>query len=1582
MAQNSSYRGLYQQVKNRSTSLVDKLKLVTFAWKSDQVYIPNKEQFVIDLLCGYLINKKKHQLTEEDVEQVWCCLCKLLGTSKAHISNKYGPSLDIKPSLAQVLVESILAAANAYPKVKNLKDLIGCCYSIITSPALSHIFALKVDSMMGLVSAITCLVARVVQQGELPDEKLISLFSLTLEKFAHQQKLALSQKPILQNCCDKLLVPVLMLWWLSRHNKHFETISMMAVKALAATLFHSDHRSSYSMYLNIVTGNDGEKKSQPPKAIENLFQVILGLRQGTHKSCLSFDIQTVAEVTSNYIPVMLESFLSSTCHDPNGQVGHRLFIHLCSLIGISASNVSIQSQGHAEGDSLRVLSQLLEVIKRMEAYTITQEGDANQLGFYQHLVTVLLNCKSVTVDWYRCLRTLLQLNHIILESKMTDILKMGWYNADLVDSDISHELDLFLEALMGLYHRLRQIKKLLDKILCSLPDIPSGHTLVTPPHFCSRYSAVIETLPQGMMLDLWRKFNSELQENFVNKSAANSGHLEAVCTLYHHFLLHVRVAESSVTTVTIRSVCELMSSVAVDILQPLLLRATEQKSLETLIPLLQLCYSLGELKLLLLRYGNNSLTKDLTTDAAQTGMMADQSYIHPYLQVKQWQLMYKFITKLEDCRLQYVWFQLSIQKLRAVIMTQNQQDHHRILAENILQCFLDMPKDATPYLSAQWNHLVSSITSENYLVAKWSLLSSCLPVLISMATKGQLMTVADFITKTSFNFQQAGNNSTMVTIPQVTREILCSSWFREFPKLHTYVLTCLLIRMKERVIGQQSSIKRRKQSGVNSLIGSLLDQLTDEVTEDWLLCLEEHSMIEHFKPMASLIEQIHDSLQGTISLPVTEASLGFIQTVRSLPLEYLSSTDKFRCVLCICTLLNFFLGHDTEKDSHSEHDGTRLNQQQTVISGLCDVLTVLIDASDIMPVFHVIRPQFFLTQIHQLLSKHTVQGNFDLSSRIQLLLEVSCCTICRDHQVFMTLSSTITKDWLMEEKDTGELIAACFVEKFSKTLRRDYMREEVLVAGMNYMKSFTSALNRRIVGKEKALASHDSIAKNHMLVKCYAAVLSYSCFTAKKKKLSLDEEVSRNFHTVLQWCLGVLNNNEVESHGRLMLTSLNFLKIVFTDLKLLTALVTEEVIQTLLEALLLFFTALLGCTSLDSTQSSLDDDIQDGVYGKHRNSSEPSRWKTTSSVDLVEEILSGRRNSSEMEESVSCLEGRQIRNNTSSSLDQHQRSINSGYCPSSRWRTVYRQLVVTGKMKTNIGQLVLLRTQGVMSTALMSLQPQQLFQVLHKLISDIKSRRSDGKQWQAIKTAIFVWQHVLSYDLSDEQSEVVVCTTHDMMMNLQHVLQQLVDMTEESLVIDISIPILQTQAKTLKLGPVLMSPWLAIMCLQSCQYMPLFGRTYVPAFNAVYEVLNELLVHHTETVLQAIPPFISASKRLLMSLVHEANQEKINKQMSHTEDLISCAYSIERLFTLIASHKVDFGKVSVYMIADYVTEVQQVTLLPAVKKALVPAIYQLLDICDQHAVSLLHTVLSQGVRDVFKMLYADYKKYHKYTGKI
>lgn len=50
------------------------------------------------------------------------------------------------------------------------------------------------------------------------------------------------------------------------------------------------------------------------------------------------------------------------------------------------------------------------------------------------------------------------------------------------------------------------------------------------------------------------------------------------------------------------------------------------------------------------------------------------------------------------------------------------------------------------------------------------------------------------------------------------------------------------------------------------------------------------------------------------------------------------------------------------------------------------------------------------------------------------------------------------------------------------------------------------------------------------------------------------------------------------------------------------------------------------------------------------------------------------------------------------------------------------------------------------------------------------------------------------------------------------------------------------------------------------------------------------------------------------------------------EKLSSITFNLpDRLFSLVATHKVEFGKVAVYVIADYVTAVQRVTLLPALK---------------------------------------------------
>lgn len=53
------FAGFYLALKDKNLRIEDRLKLLKYAWKSGEVFLPNKEQVLLDTLFGLLINKKK-----------------------------------------------------------------------------------------------------------------------------------------------------------------------------------------------------------------------------------------------------------------------------------------------------------------------------------------------------------------------------------------------------------------------------------------------------------------------------------------------------------------------------------------------------------------------------------------------------------------------------------------------------------------------------------------------------------------------------------------------------------------------------------------------------------------------------------------------------------------------------------------------------------------------------------------------------------------------------------------------------------------------------------------------------------------------------------------------------------------------------------------------------------------------------------------------------------------------------------------------------------------------------------------------------------------------------------------------------------------------------------------------------------------------------------------------------------------------------------------------------------------------------------------------------------------------------------
>lgn len=45
-------------------------------------------------------------------------------------------------------------------------------------------------------------------------------------------------------------------------------------------------------------------------------------------------------------------------------------------------------------------------------------------------------------------------------------------------------------------------------------------------------------------------------------------------------------------------------------------------------------------------------------------------------------------------------------------------------------------------------------------------------------------------------------------------------------------------------------------------------------------------------------------------------------------------------------------------------------------------------------------------------------------------------------------------------------------------------------------------------------------------------------------------------------------------------------------------------------------------------------------------------------------------------------------------------------------------------------------------------------------------------------------------------------------------------------------------------------------------------------------------------------------------------------------------------------------------------------------------VYSLISLCDKHAVQYLLRVLSSASTEIFKVMYGNYKKYYRFTGKV
>ncbi len=142
---------------------------------------------------------------------------------------------------------------------------------------------------------------------------------------------------------------------------------------------------------------------------------------------------------------------------------------------------------------------------------------------------------------------------------------------------------------------------------------------------------------------------------------------------------------------------------------------------------------------------------------------------------------------------------------------------------------------------------------------------------------------------------------------------------------------------------------------------------------------------------------------------------------------------------------------------------------------------------------------------------------------------------------------------------------------------------------------------------------------------------------------------------------------------------------------------------------------------------------------------------------------------------------------------------------------------------------------------------------------------------------------------------------------------------------------------------------------------------------AVFEILNVTMKNHFSVIANMVECFVAAWRKWLFSLPYIANQcglvvSRRGYQMA------------TRLAVVIGLHPEDFGKVAPYMVADYMKFLEEIEPELTEKKLILPGIYALLDICDNHGKAMLFTNMKPSAKEYFRVIFEEYEKFHRYKG--
>ncbi|KAJ7411741.1 Unhealthy ribosome biogenesis protein 2 like protein [Willisornis vidua] len=1526
------YSGIYQKLKSNQTSWEDKLKLARFAWVSHQCVLPNKEQVLLDWVSHTLVSNynKKLELKEEIVEKLWKYLDDVIRSRRLQDLLKSGKTIGLSFSIAQV-INARLSEAYSEKTQQNIGTVLSCSSGILSTPSLSIIYTAKCELLVDLLSKLSKLACQQLASDDTVSSQLFSVLQLTFAQYLLIQRQQTNPNRVFGQVSGHLLQPCLVLRhlltvrrWTEADDNHVRQHLSREIRnqietLLQAGLFQPELFSSYKEEL-LPEQELQEKKKRTLKS--PLLPV------NTVQTKLDSDFCEPAlhgVVVAGSVSLLYKLFLDSYCKAEN----HLVCFHMLSRL-FGCLRLSDLQQGEREdtlspvdwSTELLALEQLLDLVLSNDVYNVASDRIRHkevQFGFYRRLAQMLMTHPQASIPaWFRCLKLLMSLNHLIVEPDLDDLVSSAWIDAEACEPRTKKPQETLINTVFQTYSKLRQFPRLFEEVLTVIcrPAIDE----LRPPVFSAGLTAKLREclleLPPNQILDILCLLVEKCQTLIipaVEGSTDMASKLMSLCSMLHAFLFNIRSLDDVTPSPVVLRTQNLMAKMQKGIIQPLMEllqvpRRQEEKSdlwlRKASDAALLLVYTWVEVDTLFRVSCGKYVSPTSEIASAVTEPIARHWGIagfFPGVKEECWVRVMEIANSFPSTS-KYCLELLTLQKMKMILM-QAKVDIQAL--QHAAAFILESGRSSMSRGECElWDGDISTISDLTYPTAHWHLVMSNLTILLPYISLKDVEYIANMLLETlmlSKVQEAATDHEPSISIEKISLGFVHSSFLPEMKVLHCAFLTSLIHQFSTVLpTATRDSVDLPLQQLLASNIPWHEEILAPCKTVD---PLEVPSEIKLLKDEPSLPWKTLEKVAQCIVLLAKngssvilkenqlESCLGLLEIVSLLKLDSFLPSDCTRCFLVLLSLL-----------------------ANTRASVSCSKLLLL---------------KFLSTCFHLL---RCLQAGRNANSVFKVLhasdvLEAVMTSQFTASRLFSDVSTVpVWAQYLQEVQ--------AFLENFLQVIIE--RRQSVRLNLEKFMCFLVSCKPDSGAAKSKDRKNWNPAAEQLLLMAfttlCH--VLTLYLQQLPEKKLHSADVLSALLESVI---LQVFRTVE---HGLQSNTPDQLLPIAFIPC-----------VTTLLKA-----------------------DLSHPV--KKDWQKEPSGFLEQPRIKMYQEFYS------QILRELPCA---------GDNLQFLQPALQflTVFCsvpelyPGKETAVMVafaiKKLLSGPGITTQVIQSMEVELTEVMIQLLGNCSSEEFHAIMRLVLQGLELRNIWEQKAKEVLSAVTLTKLLLSCPLSGDKGKAFWFASPQIITALA--MQTREACQDQSLIPVIVVPILETVATLLRQGEgILLNPHhvsLAFSILLTVPLDHLKIEVYHSIFRGVHEVLFSIVQCHPKVLLKAAPSFLNSFHRLVISVMHEGRQKGDKGNTDEFEVILKCAHLVERMYTHIAAEMEDFTMFSAFMVAQYVTELQKVTLHPAVKTHLTEGIYHILDLCIERDIKFLNASLPAGVREVFKDLYNDYNHYHK-----